>query len=54
MLWDLKKKDMCQKLLGPHKEAIMDFEWNNSLIVSGDKSGVIAFWVFYLFIQDVD
>lgn len=19
MLWDLKKKDMCQKLLGPHK-----------------------------------
>jgi len=25
MLWDLAKKDMTEKLIGPHKEAIMDF-----------------------------
>ena len=23
----------------------MDFEWKNSLLVSGDKSGVVALWV---------
>jgi hypothetical protein len=23
----------------------MDFEWENSLLVSGDKSGVVAMWV---------
>lgn len=45
MLWDLAKKDMSEKLIGPHKEAIMDFEWVNSLLVSGDKSGVVAIWV---------
>lgn len=26
----------------------MEFEWKNSLIASGDKSGVLAFWVFFL------
>jgi len=36
---------MSEKLIGPHKEAIMDFEWINSLLVSGDKSGVVAIWV---------
>lgn len=45
ILWDLAKKDMSEKLIGPHKEAIMDFEWSNSLLVSGDKSGVVAMWV---------
>lgn len=47
ILWDLAKKDMSEKLIGPHKEAIMDFEWENSLLVSGDKSGVVAIWVYY-------
>lgn len=45
ILWDLAKRDMSEKLIGPHKEAIMDFEWANSLLVSGDKSGVVAIWV---------
>lgn len=44
ILWDLAKRDMSDKLIGPHKEAIMDFEWVNSLLVSGDKSGVVAIW----------
>jgi hypothetical protein len=25
IMWDLKKKDMAKTLLGPHKEAIMEF-----------------------------
>lgn len=43
-LWDLKKKQSSSKLVGPHKEAIMDFDWRNSLLVSGDKSGVMSIW----------
>lgn len=46
ILWDLAKKGVSDKLIGPHKEAIMDFEWINSLLVTGDKSGVVAIWVF--------
>ena len=44
ILWDLKKKDQATTLLGPHKEPIMEFQWKNSLIASGDKAGVLAFW----------
>ena len=44
ILWDLKRKQASSKLLGPHKEAIMDFDWHNSLLVSGDKAGVMAIW----------
>jgi len=33
------------RLAGPHKAAVLDFAWHNSLIVSGDKNGVVAFWV---------
>ena len=45
ILWDLGSKAVSERLIGPHKEAIMDFEWKNSLLVSGDKSGVVALWV---------
>ena len=31
-------------MFGPHRDAILDFDWNNSLAVSGDKSGIVAFW----------
>ena len=34
----------AQQLSGPHKNAILDFDWHNSLLVSGDKNGVIALW----------
>ena len=34
----------AQQLAGPHKNAILDFDWHNSLLVSGDKNGVIALW----------
>jgi WD40 repeat protein len=54
ILWDLAKRDMSEKLIGPHKEAIMDFEWSNSLLVSGDKSGVVAIWVPKIAIKDLN
>ncbi len=54
ILWDLGRRDMSEKLIGPHKEAIMDFEWMNSLLVSGDKSGVVAIWVSPVHIQDLN
>lgn len=44
MIWDLARKDMTKKLIGPHKEAVMTFEWHESLLVSGDKSGVVGIW----------
>lgn len=34
----------AQQLAGPHKNAILDFDWHNSLLVSGDKNGVMALW----------
>ena len=32
---------------GAHKDAVLDFEWRNSLVVSGDRSGTIVMWVFF-------
>ena len=29
---------------GRSLDAIIDFAWSNSLAVSGDKTGIIAFW----------
>ena len=31
-------------MFGPHKDAILDFAWHNSLAVSGDKNGMVALW----------
>jgi hypothetical protein len=33
-----------RKLFGPHKSAVLDFDWKNSLCVSGDKTGTVVFW----------
>lgn len=44
-VWDLNSIDTVQQLYGPHKKAILDMDWRNSLVVSGDKAGVVAFWV---------
>ena len=45
IIWDMNTKNEAVKLFGPHKEAILDFAWTNSLVVSGDKNGVVALWV---------
>jgi WD40 repeat protein len=46
IIWDLDGKSEALKLYGPHHEAILDFDWRNSLVVSGDKAGTVAMWVF--------
>lgn len=44
IIWNLSGLDEARKLFGPHKQAVMDFDWKNSLVVSGDRQGVVAFW----------
>lgn len=44
VIWNLNSMSEARKLYGPHKTAILDFDWRNSLAVSGDKFGVTAFW----------
>ena len=31
-------------MVGPHKGPILDFDWKNSLCVSGDRNGIVAYW----------
>ena len=44
IIWDLDSKQNLQILAGPHKDPIFDFAWHNSLLISGDKKGVMAIW----------
>jgi len=32
----------------------MEFDWHNSLLVSGDKAGILAIWVFLYYIKDLN
>ena len=43
-IWDLDNTRVSEKMFGPHKNAIIDFDWKNSLVVSGDKDGLVSFW----------
>ena len=43
-LWNLQGGQQGSSMYGPHKNAILDFDWRNSLLVSGDKNGCVAFW----------
>lgn len=44
LVWNLDSGECLQGLFSGHKQAVMDFAWNNSLVVSADKAGVVAFW----------
>jgi len=44
MIWDLDTKKSATRLMGVHKEPVLDFDWHNSLLVSGDKNGYIVMW----------
>jgi WD40 repeat protein len=44
-VWDLDRLDNGAQLIGPHKNAVLEMAWKNSLVVSGDKDGVVVFWV---------
>lgn len=39
-----KHKNCGEVLVGAHKHPIMDFDWENRLVVSGDKAGTVVFW----------
>jgi WD40 repeat protein len=44
LVWNLDTRECCQGLFNGHKDAIMDFEWANSLVVSGSRDGSLAVW----------
>lgn len=46
LLWNLSEglTECANGLLGGHRDAVMDFAWSNSLAVSGDRAGILAFW----------
>lgn len=39
-----KHKNCGEILVGRHKNPVMDFDWRNRLVVSGDKAGLVVFW----------
>ena len=45
IVWDLDTMQDSCKLKGIHKNPVLTFEWKNSLVVSGDKSGKMVLWV---------
>jgi WD40 repeat protein len=44
LVWNLNTLECVTGLFKGHKDAVMTFEWSNSLIVSGGKDGSLAFW----------
>lgn len=44
LIWVLDSLECAQGLFKGHKDAVLDFEWVNSLCVSGDRSGGLALW----------
>ena len=46
-VWDLDNLSNGAQLIGPHRNAILEMAWNNSLVVSGDKDGVVCWWVAF-------
>ena len=44
LIWNLDTLECCQGLFSAHQDAVMEFEWHNSLCVSGDRKGKVVFW----------
>ena len=44
LVWNLKTTECVNGLFKGHRDAVITFEWNNSLIVSGGKDGTVALW----------
>jgi len=36
--------ECAQGLFNAHKNAVVEFQWRNSLVVSGDRGGGMAIW----------
>jgi WD40 repeat protein len=39
LIWNLDRLECTQGLFNSHKDAVVEFSWLNSLVVSGDRSG---------------
>lgn len=44
LVWRLDGLECVQGLFNGHSDAVMEFAWRNSLCVSGDRVGGLAFW----------
>lgn len=45
IVWDLQRQQPLTVLSGAHQAPVLTFDWHNSLVVSGDRAGVVAYWV---------
>ena len=43
-MWDLDAQSCLQGLLNGHRGPVTEFTWRESLAVSGDRTGILAFW----------
>ncbi len=44
LIWDLSKKTCEAGLFDGHDDAVMSFDWKNSLCVSADRKGGVTVW----------
>jgi WD40 repeat protein len=43
-IWNLNSGECANILSGPHGKAVTEFDWRNSLCVSGDRDGLLCVW----------
>lgn len=43
-IYDMNTVENVGVLKGTHKSAVTDFEWKNSLVVTGGRDGLVALW----------
>lgn len=43
-MWNLDTLECAQGLFNGHKDAVVEFNWKHSLVVSGDRGGSMAIW----------
>jgi len=44
LVWNLDTLECIQGLFNGHKDAVVEFNWKHSLVVSGDRGGSMAIW----------
>lgn len=44
LVWNLNTRECLTGLFQGHKDAVMEFEWVNSLVVSGSRDGGVTLW----------
>lgn len=44
LVWNCDTLECQAGLFKGHKDGVMEFDWKNSLVASGDRSGGVAFW----------